>query len=120
MGTGYSHGHEPRVGGARGGHGGGDVESPRPPDSPILALAEKLINEDRQAQYGDARVTHERVAAMWNAIVPQGARIRPIDAVLMMIAVKLVRASKNPFHDDNWVDIVGYAQIGARMSKGDV
>lgn len=55
---------------------------------------------------------------MWNQIVPQGSRVRPQDVALMMIAVKVIRAAKNPGHKDSWVDIAGYAAIGGSMVEG--
>lgn len=85
----------------------------------VSVQAGRLLAGDRQAEYGDARNTHERIAVMWNALIPQGSRIQPTDVALMMIALKLVRAAKNPSHRDSWVDIVGYAEIGARLSEGD-
>lgn len=58
---------------------------------------------------------------MWNQIVPQGGRWSPVDVALAMIAVKVVRAAKNPKHADSWIDIVGYARIGQDLSvNGDV
>lgn len=87
----------------------------------LVGEARRLLAGDRQQEYGDAADTHRRIAQMWNAIVPQGARFRAVDVALAMIAVKLVRASKNPQHTDSWVDIVGYAQIGADLSvNGDI
>lgn len=98
--------------GLRAGHG-----DPRRPEPVSLTdQANRLLAGDRQAEYGDAADTHRRIAQMFNAIVPQGARFRPVDVALAMIAVKCIRASKNPQHMDSWVDIVGYAQIGADMS----
>lgn len=79
------------------------------------------VAADRQVEYGDAADTHRRIAAMWNQIVPQGGRWSPVDVTLAMIAVKVVRAAKNPKHADSWIDIVGYARIGQDLSvNGDV
>lgn len=103
--------------GLPGGHG----NFARSEDPTLVGQASRLLAGDRQAEYGNAADTHRRIADMWNAIVPQGARFRPVDVALAMIAVKLVRASKNPQHTDSWVDIVGYAQIGADLSvNGDI
>lgn len=95
----------------------GDFDGGRPRAThTALTEASALLNGDRHDQYGDARVTHERIAAMWNAIVPQGRRITASDVALMMIAVKSIRASKNPKHRDSWVDIAGYAEIGSQLN----
>ena len=99
--------------------GHGDFTHSEP--STLTDKAERLLAGDRQVEYGDAADTHKRIADMWNALVPQGARFRPVDMALAMVAVKLIRASKNPQHMDSWVDIVGYAQIGADLSmNGDI
>lgn len=82
--------------------------------------AHRLLAGDREKEYGNARDTHERIAAMWNAIIPQGARIRPVDVALMMAGLKIIRAAKNPAYEDSWTDLVGYAEIGARLGKVDV
>lgn len=94
----------------------GDAGRPHPAHTALIE-ASHLLGGDRQGQYGDARVTHERIAQMWNAIVPQGKRIAASDVALMMIAVKIVRASKNPGHRDSWVDIAGYAEIGSQLGE---
>jgi len=92
----------------------------RPQDSAsrLLDEARRILNVDRQDEYGNSHDTHRRIAAMWNQIVPQGGRVRPQDVALMMIAVKVIRAAKNPDHKDSWVDIAGYAAIGGSMVEG--
>lgn len=82
-----------------------------------MTIARKLIGTDRLSEYGNARDTHERIAAMWNALIPQGARIRPVDVALMMTALKLVRASKNIEHEDSFVDAIGYLEIASQIVK---
>lgn len=94
----------------------GDGGRPSPTHTALTEASELLLGS-RQGSYGDARITHERISQMWNAIVPQGKRISPSDVALMMIAVKVIRASKNPRHRDSWVDIAGYAEIGAQLAK---
>lgn len=98
--------------GLRQGHG----DSARTEPVSLTEQASRLLAGDRQAEYGDAANTHRRIAEMWNALMPQGTRFRPVDVALAMIAVKLIRAAKNPQHLDSWTDIVGYAQIGADLS----
>lgn len=81
----------------------------------VLAEAQRLIDGDRQDQYGSAADTHKRIAEMWNALLPY-ADISPSDVALMMACVKIVRAKKNPQYRDSWVDIAGYAAHGAEIA----
>jgi hypothetical protein len=66
------------------------------------------ITHDRQADYGDPRVSFDRIALMWSAIT--GADITAAQVAHMMIALKLSRLQHQPNHLDSLVDIVGYAR----------
>jgi hypothetical protein len=66
------------------------------------------IGYDRQVDYGDPRVSFDRIALMWSAIT--GADISAQQVAHMMIALKLSRLQTNPSHLDSYVDIVGYAR----------
>lgn len=85
----------------------------------LLKQAYLLINGDRQDQYGDAFDTHQRIANMWNTLVfrEYGNRIEAHDVALMMICVKLVRATRSPEKADSWIDIAGYAALGGEMAN---
>lgn len=88
----------------------------------ILEQAKTLISTDRADQYGDARDTHYRIGLMWEALLGEPECtccppvITPADVALMMICVKIVRAKRNPSYADSWIDIAGYAALGAEMS----
>lgn len=86
-------------------------------EDPAAQIAARLVAFDRYAEYGDARDTHERVSAMWNALIPQGSRIDAFDCLLMMAALKLVRAKKNPDHRDSVVDAIGYLQLADNLRR---
>ena len=66
------------------------------------------IAHDRQDDYGDPRVSFDRIALMWSAIT--GADITAQQVAHMMICLKLVRLQHSPNHLDSLVDIVGYAR----------
>lgn len=85
----------------------------------ILAEAEVLINGDRALQYGDALDTHERIAELWGAVLgpKQAYEITPTDVALMMICVKIIRATRTPNKADSWIDIAGYAALGAEFAN---
>jgi hypothetical protein len=68
------------------------------------------ITHDRAADYGDPRVSFDRIALMWSAIT--GADITAQQVAHMMICLKLSRLQTSPDHLDSYVDIVGYARCG--------
>lgn len=72
-------------------------------------LAES-ITHDRLPDYGDPRMSFDRIALMWSAITD--ADISPQQVAHMMIALKLCRLQNSPNHIDSYVDIVGYARCG--------
>lgn len=77
--------------------------------------ADKLLNADRQHTYGDAIVNHERIAAIWSALL--GTQISSTEAALMMAALKIYRAVNNPAHLDSFIDAVAYIDIAAQASS---
>jgi hypothetical protein len=83
----------------------------------VLDTARELINGDRAKQYGDAFDTHERIAEMWNALAPEGAPLDASTVALMMICVKIIRATRTPEKADSWIDIAGYAALGAEFAR---
>ncbi len=82
--------------------------------SKILAQADELISRDRNAQYGDAKESFERVAAIWTAL--KGVKFTADDVALFMVSLKLVRANDNSSHSDSIVDLIGYAALYAEFT----
>ena len=82
-----------------------------------LDAASVLINRDRAATYGDAFAMHSQIAFMWGAILK--CTIRPHQVALLMAALKLARAAHNPKHEDNFIDLCGYAALASEMANGD-
>lgn len=78
------------------------------PTSCILAEANKLITKDRRADYGPARESFDRVAALWTAIL--GTTIKAPQVAQCMIAFKLAREAYRPKRD-NRTDIIGYTAL---------
>jgi|TARA_R100000664_G_C2758202_1_gene146919 hypothetical protein len=78
----------------------------------ILQEAERLINGDRAAAYGDAYVNHKRIADMWSVIFGQEVTVKQV--LLCMIALKTARLVHDS-HEDSWVDICGYAGLGGEI-----
>ena len=74
----------------------------------------KLVDGDRQRDYGDPSIFFRKVAVMWSVIL--GIDVTPEKAVLLMIAFKLVRQA-NKHKDDNLDDLDGYTEILRRLTK---
>lgn len=80
----------------------------------VLDRAKELISGDRHEDYGSAEDNHERIAAIWRVIlgVPE---IEPWQVALCMAGVKMARLAFDPTKTDSWVDMAGYAALGAEM-----
>lgn len=76
-----------------------------------LAVAKELIHGARQDTYGDATETARRVGMAWASLLGLGEPIAPYKVQAMMAALKLVRASIEPGHQDSWVDAAAYTAL---------
>lgn len=83
----------------------------------VIGEAADIISGERAAAYGDAAEDFGRIAAMWSAIL--GVEVPTEKVAMMMVAVKLSRLSQSPAHRDSWVDVIGYAGLGAEVAKVD-
>ena len=82
--------------------------------SEILAAADMCVSRDRNATHGAPERSFAAIADVWSARL--GISITPSQVCIMMADVKSCRASHNPIHLDNWVDLVGYAACGGELS----
>ena len=83
----------------------------------ILDTAKSLIVGDRQQAYGPPIESFTRLAAAFN-IVLEGIGhepITPTDAAKLMVALKFSRLSGGDHKDDTWIDLAGYAALGAEV-----
>lgn len=79
-----------------------------------------LIHGDRQREYGDYSENSARCADLWTVWLSGRSRITQSDITGMMILLKLSRLANNPWHEDSWKDISGYAmlQTGQEIPDG--
>lgn len=88
------------------------------PQESVLQEAERLVNGDRQASYGDASESFERIADFWHAYLKtklkSDVHISAKDVASMMILMKVSR-SVTSNKRDNWVDMAGYAELGSKL-----
>lgn len=80
----------------------------------VLEEAQHLITNDRNEDYGDPSSNFRCIADMWSAYLDH--RIEPHDVAALMILVKLSRVQSSPGKRDSWVDIAGYAGLGAEVA----
>lgn len=80
----------------------------------VLAQADHLTSDARAEEYGDATEGFEHIAELWSAAFryPFAAE----DVAVAMVLVKVARLETNPTHFDSWVDIAGYAALGAEVA----
>lgn len=89
-------------------------------DTEILEQAAEVVY-DRPDQHGEPEDSFERIADLWGAYL--GVSGTPLDiddedVANMMILLKVARNAEGHYHADNYVDIAGYAENGARL--GDI
>ncbi|WP_218000851.1 DUF6378 domain-containing protein [Nocardia testacea] len=83
------------------------------PAPDVLAEARTLIYGDREDQYGDPRDAFARIAGLWSAYL--GIEVTSADFANLMILMKTAR-TKDGYHRDSYVDIVGYAANAERIA----
>jgi len=83
----------------------------------ILETANEYVTRDRAVTHGDAEDSFGKLAAIWGARL--GVHIRPDQVAIMMLDLKTVRAWDNPKHQDNWIDMAGYAACGGEVATKD-
>lgn len=78
----------------------------------ILLEAHKLINGDRQKEYGNPRIMFSKIAKFWSAYLERD--ITPEDVAMMMTLLKIARQSYE-HKADNLIDAAGYIGHGADL-----
>ena len=79
----------------------------------ILAEASRLINGDRNRDYGEPVENFERIAAGWRVLL--GADVAPHQVALCMAWLKMARLVETPTHEDSYVDTAGYAALAGQL-----
>ena len=82
----------------------------------ILEAAETCVCQDRQDTHGRPEDSFSEIADLWTAYLGTGQEIDPVDVAQMMILLKIARAKGNPKHQDNWVDMAGYAACAGEIA----
>lgn len=83
----------------------------------ILEEADQIVNE-RENRHGDAIETHERIAALWSALLD--VEIDARQAALMLGLLKVARMETGELDDrDHYRDLAGYADCAWRCADAD-
>lgn len=77
-------------------------------------LGRPAILDTRENDYGDVRVNHERIAALWSAYL--GYPINAHQVAICMALVKLSRLRNSPTHQDSYDDLEGYLHIAMTLA----
>lgn len=80
----------------------------------ILQAAEKAVCKDRAATHGDMEDNFATIAEHWTTYL--GTEVSAIDVAVMMGLLKIARIKSNPKHEDNWIDLAGYAACGGEVA----
>lgn len=86
----------------------------------ILETAEKMVNGDRQDDYGTPEQNFERIAMLWTHYLGSdrlNAGITPVDVAAMLALLKIARVASGHGKSDNWVDLAGYAACGGELQS---
>lgn len=87
----------------------------------VLIQASELIDGARHQNYGSAHKNFDDIARIWS-VLRDGSKdeFDGVDVAMFMIATKLARLMKSPNNPDHWVDIAGYAALGAEIATMDM
>lgn len=83
----------------------------------VLDTAKTYVMADRAATHGRPEDTFERIADLWNSYLGGETDIQSYDVAAMLALLKIARIRFNPRHEDNWVDIAGYAACGSELAS---
>ena len=92
----------------------------------ILLKAQQCITVDRAATHGDAEDSFQTIADVWSwylcnvgkddiRLLPDDP-LTPADVAMMMALLKVARICGNKTHEDNYVDLAGYAALAGEIS----
>lgn len=81
----------------------------------VLDIAKKICYGDRNIDYGDPYDDYVKTAKLFSIVL--GSEVKPHQAAMMMICVKLSRLMHDPTKRDSIVDVAGYADVLDRIVK---
>lgn len=92
----------------------------------LLSKAIEITEGARQKHYGSPEDNFKNIAEYWQLYLSQRfensseeSEIGATDVAIMMLLMKVARLVHDPYHDDSWVDIAGYAACGSQCADTD-
>lgn len=84
-------------------------------ETEVLQEAARIVY-DRPDTHGKPEDSFRKIAGMWNAYLgfPDDL-LDGADVANLMILLKVARNAEGHYHEDNYTDIAGYAENGARL-----
>lgn len=85
----------------------------------ILDEAKKIINGERQDQYGNPEDNFSIITEFWGVYnkARKGASDRPLDTAMKMALLKVARIATGTGTADSFTDACGYIALAADMSN---
>jgi hypothetical protein len=80
----------------------------------LFAAAADIISGDRQDTYGTALENFTSTGKLWATVF--GHPVTPEQVAICMVLLKVDRLRRTPSHEDSWIDILGYAALGAEIA----
>jgi len=88
----------------------------------IMGVVES-IQEDRQNDYGDAKVSHQSIANFWNEYINRkvGNSDLSLDATDAAVMLSLMKVSRLAYKrkEDSFVDFASYADFASQFESGE-
>lgn len=82
----------------------------------ILEKAINIVSVDRDKQYGSPEDSFALIAKYWETYLGFTG-ITSKDVAVMMILLKIARIQNGKDHEDNWIDLAGYAACGGEIES---
>lgn len=80
----------------------------------ILGKAAHIVSQDRNVEYGPPEDSFARIANLWTAYL--NVEFLPTDVAAMLALLKIARLASNPMSEDSYIDLAGYAAVGASLA----
>lgn len=80
----------------------------------ILKKAAKAISGERDEHYGSPEQNFGRIADYWSVYLDRV--ITQTDVAMMMVLLKVARTMNDASHEDNYIDIAGYAACAGEIN----
>lgn len=80
----------------------------------ILKKANECVMGDREQDYGSPESNFQLIANLWSAYLD--TEISAVDVAMMMAMLKIARIKSGRLHEDNFIDLAGYAACAGEIA----